>query len=464
MIPTSAHGGSISGIINDQKQINELRNLEMADAAYNGAGREIYNKSKISGGMLSGDPRDAIAAENLETGESLLTNVAVRLPGTNGIPSAERLKQQIEASVQNKTGAMPTNLSASSPDLAALGTATGITAQREASVGRMGPSQWLRSQVDEEHGYQVLTMLQECLRTRAASDPALAGDTGLKWFLEADVRRDYRIEASPGSWMPETDSQRQAYFETFLKIAAIPGLPKPMIEYAAELYKQPYEVDPAYMVRKEAQVRLEEILDTARIYEEERSVVDSEGQVDEAAVGNALKFSDAVIDIENDQHATYILFYQEWLLSAEARRSSKFARECVKATIAAHRNASVMQAAQATADSLKAQAPMLDAKDMQDQQASQTDAKRAEAEAAHAQDAREHELGAQLLQHGATQPDAPIAPPAEEPPHPAKQLAESLSLKYSDLALAPTPLQAQALSLAGIEVQPEAMSQPVQQS
>ncbi|HEX8096479.1 MAG TPA: hypothetical protein VF507_00525, partial [Pyrinomonadaceae bacterium] len=378
MIPTSAHGGSISGVINDNKQVNELRNLDFYDCLYNGAGREIYNKGKIEGGRLSGDPTVAIAAENLEEGDSLQTDIVTRLPGTQGIPAAERLSNQIQSSAQNKTGAMPTNLAASSIDVKALGTATGVSAMREAAVGRMSPSQMLRAQVDEEQGYQLLVLLQECLREKAVVDTSILSDAGLRWFLELDVRRDLKIEASPGSWMPVTESQRQAYLDRFLQIASIPNLPRPILEYAAELYKMPVSVDPTDVIRQEAQVRLEAILTTARMVEEETPTVDGEGGILPDAIQRVFKFADAPVDPENDAHPVFVAFYQEWLLSSEARRSSAFERECVRERIRGHREGGVEQATRDKVDAMKTKAPDLLEKRIVDEQQMNVDAQRRE--------------------------------------------------------------------------------------
>jgi hypothetical protein len=458
MIPTSAHGGSISGIINDNKQLNELRNLQFYSALYNGAGREIYNKAKIVGGNLSGDPSKAIAAENLEEGDSLLTDVVVRLPGTNGIPEAEQLREQIESSTQNKTGALPTNLAAASQDVKSLGTATAVTVQREVQVGRMGPSQWLRSQVDEEHGYQVLIAKQMILRERAVVDPSVMQEPAMKWFLECDVRRDLNLEAVEGTWMPETASQRQAYFDRFLQIATIPGLPRPYVEYAAELLKMPFEVDPSYMVRQEAQVRLDAILQTAQMVEEETAVLDADGAILPQAIARVFKFADVEMDKDNDQHPLFMQFYQEWLLGTEARRSSKFQRAVVRDLLRQHREASVEQQTQANADQLKARAPELGAKQIMDEQQLHVDQERAEAERAQAQDDAEHAAGVQLL----TAHAAPGAPAAESP-HPALQMAESLSLKFADLKNKISPLQAQALEAVGFQVDPSMIATETEQ-
>jgi hypothetical protein len=412
-----------------QEMINELVSLQFAIEMYDSLSPTLYRTGKINPKKIPNKPAAMVAVSNLDDDQPL-SSAMTRVGGGGGQSQAAALREQIAGSMQMRYGSW--SAQGGAPDLKQQGTATGAAIVQENAMGRMAPSLALQAEMEAERAYIVLELRQEnwVEEMYETHDRKVGGDAGA-WFRECDVRRDIRIEVVPESYYPQTEAQRRDDYQSLLRVAMMlqangdPAVAANLFKRGVELYGSGLVLEEFQNDRVEARIRLERLRQVAKFLESESGVpvYDESGAVLPQMVSLVLQKANLIpeeagqaVSIKLDRHDQFVENYAGWLLTSEGRGATAFERAVIKQVIEEHRYGSVEQQQYMKTLQYQAQIP--------DKQA---------------------EVMNQAIDQHLQESQAPP---------PAQKIAESLSIKYTDLATAPSPVQAEILQLAGIQVQP----------
>jgi hypothetical protein len=343
--------------------VNELVSMQFAAEMYDSLSPTLYRKGAVDPRKIPNKPGAWAPVENMDESQSL-SNAAMRLQPGNHTSNAAALREQIAASMQARYGSF-SGAGGGAPDVKAATTATGISLLSEHALGRMAPSLALQAELDAERCYQILEMRQRHWPEEmyATLDRKVGGDAG-RWFREADIRRDFRVEVVPQSWWPQTEAGRRVDFSEYAKIALTlapqdPQIAKSLLQRAGELFGRGIEVEFLQSHRVDARVRLEKIRAAARYLETEAGVpvYGPEGEPVPELVAVALRESDAPLDVIFDRHDAYVEALSDWLLTSEGRDESKFVRACIRGRALEHFEAKKEQAVFFKGLAIQAQIP-----------------------------------------------------------------------------------------------------------
>lgn len=290
----------------------------------------------------------------LERGlDDLMTRVRPGMPPSE----AYQLGQEIKGEMQQRIGAFSTQSDA--PDIKAMGTATGIAAITEQTLGRRAPALQLYSQMEVDQAYQKLELRQKywCRKMYDSAASELSDDA-IKWFCQANIRQDIAISVVQDSWMPRTDAQKQTNLQSYLavvgQIVAAKGDPKMLDEVlrkANEVFGAGFDFGDTLHESTEAQLRLEKLQEVGAFVEQTFGPMayDATGAVSQEAMmlayaqttellrlthsktGNDERdiFGSLPLDVMFDTHSEFEEVYTDWLRTAEGRAASVFTRALV---------------------------------------------------------------------------------------------------------------------------------------
>lgn len=292
--------------------------------------------------------------------ESPLNNLVDRVRASSPPAEAYQLGEEIKGQMQQRVGAFST--ASDAPDIRAMGTATGIAALSEHSLGRRIPSLQLYAMMEVECAYQALEarqrywppeMLKEILKD--VSDEEVAD------FYQSDIRRDVVINVEESSWMPKLELQRQQAFEAFMRSAGAAIAAKQSPEIVDELLRQAvktfgvdFDFADIKATESEARIRLEVVRRIAREMESIPGALTPEGDASAEAIMQVLYtaaeqlklktvpedtmdlYASLPIDSMFDAHEEYQNFYSDWLMSAEGRNETLFVRNAIRALAKFH--------------------------------------------------------------------------------------------------------------------------------
>lgn len=294
-----------------------------------------------------------------DASDKQLDDMMRRVPVGTPPREAYELGQEIKGEMQQSIGAFSTQSDA--PDIKAMGTATGIAAISEQTIGRRSPALQLYAQMCVDQAYQRLEMRQQYW-CRAMYDPIAKdlGEDAVRWFMQCNIRRDILITVTQDSWMPKTNQQKMAGLEAFLQIAsgilAAKGDPKMLDEvlrlsndvFGGGLNFNDFETESV-----EAQLRLDKLREVGAFVEKtfgELGILydpitgSIRGEAIETAftqTADLLKilhpqgdaqadiFYNKPLDVMLDQHSEFEEAYSDWLKTAEGRAASLFIRTLV---------------------------------------------------------------------------------------------------------------------------------------
>jgi hypothetical protein len=224
--PYSLRAGSMYGsgshtALSDQEIINDITTLKMANAWSNGVPMEFVDKNVIT--ELSSDPTvpTEFDGTQLPPGRDVIGGAYERAPAVSLSAEIYGIVDKSESSIQNKIGAMSGSGAGGLQDSQKWGdTATAISIKRDLAVGRFSPDlELMADQLDREQAYQFLLNEQEFFTPKQWEEvKGEYDDVALKTFIDADVRRDFIITVSPGSYMPKSDAQMQAKLNAYLQV------------------------------------------------------------------------------------------------------------------------------------------------------------------------------------------------------------------------------------------------------
>jgi hypothetical protein len=295
-----------------------------------------------------------------------LGEAMMRVPAGKMPADAYQLGEELKGQMQQRVGAFSTTSDA--PDIKAQGTATGIGILTDQSISRRGPALQLYAQMEVDQAYQKLEMRQKYwpkkMYDRIASD---LGSDAVKWFMECDIRRDISIGVVPDSWLPRTETQKQAGFQAFLSIAgqivAAKGDPKLLDEIlrkANDVFGGGINFADFETEAVEAQLRLDKLREVAEYTEQQFGPMlydPATGAINETALilayaqtGELLRlsfqkadpndiFAQLPIDVMFDNHDEFIEAYTDWLKTAQGRQASQFQRTLVHTLSVYHEQA-----------------------------------------------------------------------------------------------------------------------------
>lgn len=371
-----------------------------------------------------------------------LDDMMRRVPG-EGLPDqAYELGTELKGQMQQRVAAFSTQSDA--PDVKAMGTATGIAAITENTLGRRGPALALYAQMEVEQAYQKLEMRQKYWPKKMYSTLATdLGDDAVKWFIDCNIRQDINISVVPESWMPQTDAQKKSGLQTYLQIAGQliaakndPKMLDDILRKTNEVFGAGLDLGEYESENVEAQLRLDKLRDVGQFVEKQFGdhMYDAGGNVSDDVLMLTYKqtaemlrivhrpsdaqdiFANLPIDVMFDDHAEFENSYTDWLGTAEGRAASSFVRLLVRQLAEYHLQATAYQ-------QLKmAQYSKIPA----------------------VADLQEQVVAKQAMQETDPQPEQQAPEP---PPHPMQKVSESMN--YKDL---PPSGQAQVAKQAGIDI------------
>lgn len=382
-----------------QDQLNNVTSMKMNSLMHDSTSPIIYRSKYVTGAQLKNKVGLTIpVSEEFEDGQNL-NEIATRLPASGGVPEAYELANDLRQRMTARGGAMTQDGGGVGAEDASRNTATGYRLWYEHTLGRRAPMLALRAEMIAEQGYQILEMKQKymCAKMFEFAESEASGDA-VKWFMDANIRRDFRIEITPDSWMPQSDIQKKADFQEFLTIIAPiialkPELIDSILEKISENYSA-FDLTEHHADTTEGQIRLEKIIDIAEFAEQQSNerglpVVSEEIAMDgqtTTLVPNPLlidlvlkqsardlkvvhakvseeadPFADFPLDVMFDDHQQLEQTYTDYLKTAQGRRASLFVRAVIQRIALLHRKAGFEMMKQMQMLELAAQQPQLEA-------------------------------------------------------------------------------------------------------
>jgi len=395
------HGSGTRALLGPQDTITELNAGIVANVVYNSAGRDVYRSGAIQGGQLPGINQVAYIDAPPE-----VTDIA-RWAGGKIAPS--QLSQEVFGFREAMRGSLQDGAGTSSlstqgaADMKALGTATGVEASRDQAVGRMIPNRKLQAFMGTEWTKQVLELERLHYTPEMFLESAGKGDEkgnieyterGVKAFFNSEVRNDFMVSPTEGSWMPTTPAQKRANAAGFAQAAAQVKDPS-LISVLAPSFEVDYSIDEWGAAQTNASMRLEEYARVCGIIT--KGGYPASPEMVEVALTNTAEW--AQVDPLMDNHEAFRDFYSDWWLSDEGRNADSLLRMVVRTIHSQHLNKGIVgQAQEQGAAEIAAKASQMAAQEqMANEQKEQQAAEMAESEAKAKEDTVVQALGEQAL-------------------------------------------------------------------
>lgn len=349
------HGQGEWDLAELQDQATEAKSLKMNSMLLDSTTPLLVRTGIIDTDNLENKP-GLIVPVSQQGQEIQLKDIMARVPAAQMPTEAYQLGEQLKGEMQSRVGAFST--STDSPDIKAMGTATGISAIYEKTTGRRAPALQLYAQMEIEQAYQKLELRQRYWPARMYDTIAKdLGTDAVKWFMKCNIRQDISITVGQDSWMPKTDMQKQVGFQQFLattgQILAAKQDPKlldEVVRKSNEIYGAGINFADFETEQVEAQIRLDKLREVASFVENQMSgdaylpagIANPEGLMivyrytaemlrlafppaDEADI-----FAGLPIDAMFDNHSEFEEVYTDWLRTAEGRSDSLFVRTVVR--------------------------------------------------------------------------------------------------------------------------------------
>jgi hypothetical protein len=408
------HGSGTNALLPIQLTINDLLSYRIANVYYNTFTREFIKQGALAGDTLPTLTTVGIVS-NMDEGQKIVGNAYDRAPGNPLPPEVPQLAQEQQGSLQEQAGTSSMSTVGTAAQQDGLGTATGIAYMRDMAVGRMGPNLMLKAAVEIETAFQIAELEQnnysrQQLLAFAGLKPGSVGNLGytqkgVDAFINSDIRADFHITATPGSWMPMTEQEKKADAIAFADYSSKVQNPEALASLAKAL-KQPMSMGGFNATQREAARRIEEFgkvveLLTSRGYSEVTS------EMAEVVLDSA---TEARMDVEMEDHAAFIDFYRDWWTSDESRNAHPLLKLAVKMRCAEHKGAMVENVVENKADEYATQIPdkmaevasnQVDAGQQQVMAEQQAQVEQANSERELANQAAANELQAQDREHKA---------------------------------------------------------------
>lgn len=218
-IPTRIWGDGMEGLIQKNREYNELRSVELENAFHNATPATYINTRKVKSGVVSGRARQLINVENMAK-DDRIDNVVYTPPPRSLGGDIPMMKSNIKGDMQLESGAP---IAESGIEGAATNTATGMQIVRDWTNSklaiRIGPYNAAKVARAEQNGALIQ---QYWVGDRYVK---LSNQTGIEdgqWFENSDVQGDYDVTLKPGSWQPRSAMEIK---DNMLQLLVAGGVP-----------------------------------------------------------------------------------------------------------------------------------------------------------------------------------------------------------------------------------------------
>jgi hypothetical protein len=351
-IGESFHGVGEWDLIELQDQATEAKSMKMNSMLLDSTQPLIVREGVVDTENFENKFGLVIEAKDYPRDRDL-KDAMMRLPAGNPPGEAYQMGEQIKGEMQSRVGAFSTQSDA--PDVKAMGTATGIAAISNQSSERRSPALQLYAQMTVDQAYQALELRQKYWPQKMYGPIAKdLGSDAVKWFMECNIRQDINITVLPNSWMPRTETQKQAGLQAFLQLTgqliAAKGDPKlldEVIRQGNEVFGGGINFGDFESESIEAQLRLDKLREVGEFVEQQfgEQIYDEMGMIRQEAIALAYSgaaellrivgsepnmFSSVPLDPMFDTHTEFEESYTDWLKTAEGRGSTAFIRTLVR--------------------------------------------------------------------------------------------------------------------------------------
>lgn len=426
-----------------QDQLTEAKSMKMNSMLLDSTSPLLFRSGYVDADNLENKFGLIVPVNQDYPRDMHLSELMSRVPSA-GLPSeAYELGNELKGQMQQRIGAFSTQSDA--PDIRAMGTATGIAAITEQTLGRRGPALQLYAQMDVDQAYQKLELRQKYW-CKGMYEPIVSdlGEDAVKWFMQCNIKQDISISVVPESWMPQTNAQKQANLQAFLGVAgeiiAAKGDPELMddvLRKANDVFAGGLDLNDMKRESVEARLRLEKLRDVGQfvestfgdmIYDEFGNIALEPIALAYSQTADMLKinhvpveandiFAEIPLDVMFDVHPEFGEHYTDWLKSAEGRAASAFVRTLVRQLADYHLQADFYRQMKISQYSQLTQLPQLEAQ-------MTADAAMAEAEGGASADAE--------MQSAAMQMDVAKAQSVQDLEHQAAQNELDLQKKAQE--------------------------------
>jgi hypothetical protein len=339
-----------------QDQSTELRSLKMNSAMEDSTSPMLIREGIVDAENIENKPGLQIPVSQ-DAKDIPLEDIMRRVPPAALTGEVWNLHEEVKGGMQHRVGAFSTQ--SDSPDVKAMGTATGVATLDQRSLGRRGPALMLYAQLHVDQAYQTGEMRRKYWPKKMYD--TIAQDLGMdavKWFMQSNIRNDFAVTCVDGSWMPQTDMMKRAGFEAYAAFAGKllaarqddKGLDE-LIQRASEVYNAGIDFGDVEAESVEAQLRLDKLQDVCsfveqqfgpHLYDPQTGTVNTEAlNVAYAQTASLLRiqhvqtdaadiFANLPLDPMFDTHSEFEEAYTDWLRTAKGRAASQFTRLAVR--------------------------------------------------------------------------------------------------------------------------------------
>jgi len=344
-----------------------------------------------------------------------VNKVATRISGGAVSSVVDSTAERVEGALQFILGTQSVIGTVGAPDARqAMGTATAVTATVENAALRMTGPIGQRVAAEKELRFQILENIKEHSAPEQIKElERRFGPDTVASFRKCGFRLDLTIKVVPNTDRPRSMALTQSTLMALGQMApALANVPwgGELLSIMGDVAGIPLDIGPGRVDRREAEYRLNKLSAIVERIQAKDSAYLANSEQAAVEIYNMLaRFCGPLIQTESpasmfmQDHQSFMDVYKDALLGEEAKMWPDAQKLVVIQLWMDHFNE------QMTGEAKKAEM----AKEVQDK----------------------------------------ITPPPPEPSLPQK-IAEGLSIKYTDLAAAPSPLQAQVLQLAGLQVEP----------
>lgn len=431
-------GSGTTALLGPQDTLNDENAFIVAHHYYAAAGREFVRSGAIDGGQLPPYNKVGIVDAPSEVTD-IVTWAYGRSQPEMLAGDVYAFREAMRGSLQDAAGTSSLSLQGAA-DIKALGTATGVEASRDQAVGRMIPNRKLQAFAGTEWSIQVLELERE--NYTAETFLEMAGkanekgeidytERGVTAFFESDVRNDFTVKPTEGSWVPQTTAQKRANAAGFAQAAGqVKGDPQ-MMSLLAPAFDQDYSIDEWGAAQRNASMRLEEYARVSKIVSE--GGYPASPEMVEVVLTNVSEW--ARVNPQMDKHDAFINFYQDWWISDEGRNADSLLRLTVESVVGLHKQGMVATAQEQSTMQLAAQAPQQVAQEqMSAEQQAQQEQQSAAANEQGKAEVAEQAVGEQMLKERDREHQAQTDMAAKE--HDTQQ---EIAKKAFEVAVTPEP-------------------------
>lgn len=368
------HGAGTFSLLGPCNTLNDLKAYINANIIFNSAPREFIRSGALSGDKLPSIGTVGVVTMQFDENQRIVGNAYDKAEATSLAGDVYAFQEGQRGSLQEHAGTSSLSMQGAA-DMKQLGTATGVEAARDQAVGRMIPNLKLQVDMFKEWGYQVGKLERENMSPEMFLPFAGKGkergevnytERGVRAFFERDPRKDFRIRAVEGSWVPTTPAQSKANATEF-GVLASRIQDQEVLATLAPKYGVEYSVNEWGATERAAGLRLRE---WARIC----SVITQGGfpaspELVEVVFQQSPEWARPNAQLDN--HEAYRDYLEDWWTSDESLTADSLLRMVVQRAHMMHGEGLVFQAQLQNVGQMAAQAPQMAAQE--EQQAAQSE-------------------------------------------------------------------------------------------